>query len=303
MGTCWNCRNAIILKDEETKCDRCGKIVRYWCWNCKIPFDIQDKESLKKRKECKWCSPRFFICPNCSACSPTCSKYEHKKNIVKILNESIPPDKYNKSDKSIQKIMDYFEERKNSFDKTTRAFGVPKTYAKEKIKGILARMEGFKVKSSADMIAFEKRHEETLDKDIGFKFIIKQIREDESYGQEYRDVFNLCVCLGELKHKKEKFKNEAGIDVEFNTWIRVQELPCPNFDKEKLIVGYCSKCKGSFPKTEKYCDKCIYKKDSKNHKKGDKKMLVEKLSNNPTCKNLGGFKKRRNGKSEFKGED
>lgn len=41
-----------------------------------------------------------------------------------------------------------------------------------------------------------------------------------------------------------------------------------------------------------YCNKCFYKKASKQHKKGERRMLIQKLSNNPTCKNLGGFKKR-----------
>jgi len=56
--------------------------------------------------------------------------------------------------------------------------------------------------------------------------------------------------------------------------------------------GDCINCKGVFLKDETYCNKCFYKKASKQHKKGERRMLIQKLSNNPTCKNLGGFKKR-----------
>jgi len=289
MGICWNCNSEVILKEEETRCDRCKEIVRYWCNCCKQPFDVQDKKN-KKLKECKWCY--FFICPNCFTCSPTCSKYKHKEIIRKYLNGLIPINKYGELDKASQKIIDYFEKIKNTLDKTTCSFGVPKTYAKEKIKGILARMNGFKTKSKSDQLAFEERYEETLDKPLGFKYTIKQVREDGSYGQEYRDVFNLCVCLGKLKYKKEKFKNEKGIEIEFDSWTRVEDGSCPNFDDKELIVGYCINCKGVFLKDETYCNKCFYKKASKQHKKGERRMLIQKLSNNPTCKNLGGFKKR-----------
>lgn len=296
MGICWNCGNEAILKEEETRCDRCKVIVRYWCNGCKQPFDVQDKKN-KKQRECKWCY--FFVCPNCSACSPTCSKYKHKEIVRKYLNGLVAIDKYEELDKVSQKIVDYFEKIRNSLDKTSCIFGVPKTYAKEKIKGILARMEGFKTKSKTDQIAFEKRYEETLDKPLGFKFTIKQAREDGTYGQEYRDVFNLCVCLGKLKYKKESFKNDKEIEIEFDTWIRVQDNRCINFDNLELIVKYCVKCKGVFSRNEEYCNKCIYEKDSKNHKKGDRRQLIEKLSNNPTCKNLGGFKKKGDGKSKL----
>jgi hypothetical protein len=68
--------------------------------------------------------------------------------------------------------------------------------------------------------------------------------------EEYRDVFNLCGCLGKLKYKKEKFKNEKGIEIEFDSWTRVEDGSCPNFDDKELIVGYCINCKGVFLKDE-----------------------------------------------------
>lgn len=295
MGKCWKCRNEVILIDDEVRCDRCKNIVRYWCNNCAKPFDVQDKISKKKLIECKWCFD--FICPHCSACKSTCQKYDH----IEIIKENLKGLTIDKKEKELNlaylKIATYFSQIINNFDKTTCIFGVPKTYAKEKIKGILTRMKGFRTRNIKDKIAFEKRFEEILDKPIGFKFIIKQIRADGTYGQEYRDVFNLCICLGKLIYKKEKAINDKKIEYEYDTWIRCENPECQFYDSKNLIVKYCTNCKEVFPINEIYCS-CEYEKNSKNHKKGDKRLLIEKLSNNSTCKNLADFKKRSDGKSK-----
>jgi len=303
MGTCWNCGNDVFLKEEEVRCDRCKKIVRYWCNACHVPFDVQNKETKKKIKICKWCW--FFICPNCNACSPTCSKFEHQKKIKKILNGLIPIDKWNELDDKIKKIVDYFEYIKLGKEKTECEFGVPKTYAKERIKNILARIKGFKVRDDIDKNAFLKKQDEVLEVKEGKEFTIGNTRDNGTYGQEYRDVFNLCVCSGILEYKKKSFKNEKGIEISYDSWTRIEENQCPYFDIEELIVKYCPQCAKTFSRDELYCNECKYKNNYKEHKKGDLKNvpLKEKLSDNPTCKNLKNFKKIREDKDEIIRED
>ncbi len=290
MGKCWNCKTEVFLKDEEVRCDRCKQIVRYKCNNCKKLFDVQNKETKKKVKICLWCG--FFLCPNCNSCSPDCQKYEHHNKIKQILNNLIPVDKWQELNQKVQEVVDYFGDIKMGRKKTSCEFGVPKTYAKERIKHILARMKGFKVRDFADQDAFEKRQKEILNKEIGHEFTIGNSRNDGSYGQEYRDIFNLCVCLGTLEHEKKSFKNDKGIEISYDSWVRIEEEPCEFLDTKELIVKYCPQCAKTFSKDKTYCDECKYKSNYKGHQKGDLKNvpLKEKLSDIPTCKNIGNFK-------------
>ncbi len=292
MGTCWNCKTEVFLKDEETRCDRCKKIVRYRCNSCKQNFDVQNKKTKKKVRECKWCG--FFLCPICGACSPTCPKYKHQNNVKGILKDTIKVDidKWVEYEKRVNQIVSYFEEIKMGKEKTMCEFGVPKTYAKERIKQILARMKGFKVRNVYDQEAFEKRREEVLDMDIGKELTIGNSRQDGSYGQEYRDVFNLSVCMGALKYKKKSFINNKKLKIGYDSWIRIEENPCGFLDTKKLIVKWCPECKKTFSRDTPYCDECRYKKGYKENKKGDLKniVLIEKLSDNPTCENIRNFK-------------
>lgn len=304
MGKCTYCRTDVFLKDEETRCDRCKKIVRYYCNTCKNPFDVQDKKTKKKEFECKWCG--YFLCPNCNACSSTCSKFEHINKIKKILKEVIRIDKWGEMNIKSQEIVDYFEEVKMGREKTFCELGVPKTYAKERIKSILARMDGFQVRSLKDQKAFEARHKESLNKDIGYEFTIGNSRDDGSYGQEDRDVFNLCVCLGTLKYERKSWTNKKGIEIGYDSWIRVEENQCPNLDVKELIIKYCPQCSKPFSRNVEYCDECKYKVNYKGHQIGELKRvaLKEKLSNNPTCKIISQFKKRgQNGGSESEEEN
>lgn len=305
MGICWNCGTNVFLKEEETHCDRCKEVVRYWCMHCKQPFDVQDKETKKKVRECKWCG--YFICPTCQICKEDCPKEEHALFIKRILNGLISIDKYAELNSKVQKIIDYFEDIKLGRDKTTCEFGVPKTYAKEKIKQILARMDGFKVRDDIDQKAFERRFEEVLDEELGYEFTIGNTRVDGTYGQEYRDVFNLCVCLGKLKYKRKSFINNEGIKISYDIWIRVEKLPCEFFDKKEIIVKHCPQCKKVFSREKTICDECSYKTNYKEHKIGESKniQLIEKVSDNPTCKNLSQFKRKGedDGKGELEGND
>ncbi len=290
MGICWNCEKDVTLKEEEIRCDGCKEIVRYWCNSCKQPFDVEDKDNKKKLEECKWCG--FFRCPHCRSCGPKCSKYEHLNEIKKVLDKLLRIDLLGKVDKQYMKIISYFEDIKSGKEKTSCEFGVPKTYAKERIKSYFARIEGFRVKSPIDQKRFKERREEILVSPIGTVFTIKQKREAGTYGQEYRDVFNLLICLGKLEHEKKDILENGKKIGQYDSWIRVQgDVRCPHLDTDNLVVRYCLNCKGSFPRSVEYCDKCFYKKDSKKHNKGEPYKLKDKLSNNPTCKNLANFKR------------
>ena len=292
MGKCWKCGTEVILKDEETRCDRCKEIIRYWCNGCAKPFDVQDRETKKKIKECKWCY--YFICPYCNTCSQTCPKFEHQNKIRGFLKDIISIDMWEKLNMNIKKIVDYFEDIKLGKEQTRCEFGVPKSYAKERIKQILARMKGFKVRDGIDQEAFEERLKEITDKELGYELTINNSRSNGSYGQEYRDVFNLCVCMGTLKWRKKKYKNKKGIETSYDCWERVEENQCQFLDTKELIVKECPDCYKTFTRDKSYCDECIYKRKSGEHQKGELKEipLREKLSNNPTCENIKNFKRR-----------
>jgi hypothetical protein len=303
MGICWNCGKDVFLKEEETRCSSCKEIIRYWCNSCHQPFDVADKDTKKKVKECKWCWS--FLCPNCNACSPNCSKYTHNKKVSEFMKPIIAIDKWNLVEETATKITAYFEDVKMGKKKTTCEFGVPKTYAKTRIKEILARMDNYKVRSIQDQEAFEQRREEVLDEDLGYEFTIKKSREDGSYGQEYRDVFNLCVCLGKLEYERKSFKNEQGLDIGYDSWTRIEESECPYLDVDELIVKECSHCKKVYPRTETYCSDCLYKRGGKKHEKDSHFELRETLSTNPTCTNLHNFKGEddEDGEGESEGND
>ncbi len=302
MGSCWNCKVDVFLKEEETRCDRCGEILRYWCNNCAQPFDVENRKG-KKKPECKWCF--YFNCPNCSICSQNCPKLKYKLKIQKILNGIIKIDSWDQLNNKIDKIIEYFEEIGFGKEQKNCEFGVPKTYAKTRIKSILGRMKGHRVRNISDQKAFEERQEEILDKEIGYEFTITGVREDGSYGQEYRDVFNLCVCLGKLKHEKKiLIKNGKEIG-EYDSWIRIEESECPFLDTKKLIVKSCPKCKRIYERHMKDCSECTYPRGGKKHKQGESFKLIDKLSNNPTCTNLENFKKedKKSGESKYKGNN
>ncbi|HUW43664.1 MAG TPA: hypothetical protein VMV95_01725 [Bacillota bacterium] len=301
MGKCWNCGKDVFLSDEEVRCDNCFEVVRYWCHSCKNPFDVQDKNN-KKQNECKWCW--FFKCPTCGVCGPNCQSNGHIEFIEKKIKPIVRVDGWGELTKISKAIVEYFEEIKMGHTRTQCGFGVPKTYAKNKIKQILARMDGFRVRDFQDQKAFEDRQEAILDEDIGYEFTIGNTRDDGSYGQEYRDVFNLCVCMGTLEYKRKHFTNDKGIKIGYDSWTRIEKAQCPYLDANNLVVKTCPKCKRIFNKMVEYCDSCLYPKGGKKHEKGSPFKLIEKLSNNPTCKNLSSFKKEEeeSGEGKFKRE-
>lgn len=285
MGICYNCEKEISLKDEEVKCDSCGKIVNYCCHNCKKWFSIFHED--KKLDECKVCG--FFVCPNCFTCGYDCQKYEWSHQIKNIiLNDKIS---YQQKTK---RIVDYIQEIKlNKDEKNCNLRGIPISYAKGRIKSSVVRMMGYRVKNEDDLLKFKQRLNNILSLPIGTILTVDGLRESGNYGQEYRDVLNYGVCLGKLERKiSKKFINEK--EIRYENYKRVENGKCPKLDQEKLIIKVCPnpKCRiKEFPLNQTECcdTLCIYKK-GKN--KGEFPKLKIKISNKDICQlNRGGFKK------------
>jgi hypothetical protein len=127
-----------------------------------------------------------------------------------------------------------------------------------------------------DKYAFINRLKEITDIPIGTKLTITKIREEGSYGQEYRDAFNLSVCLGKLKIIWIPSIEEKQ---EYALYERIDESPCKFLSKEDVIINECPKCKKRYSKEEIYCS-CISKK-GKN--KGQNIKLKKRVNNCDTC--------------------
>ncbi len=281
MGSCYNCGTQVTLKEEDIKCDVCGETLRYWCNNCKEPFDVINEETKEKLKECSVCG--FFYCPNCRICSDSCEKGNWISEIKKIFGEK---QLVLYEEDTLIKLVKLIEEIKVGKERRTCEFGVPITYAKNRIKSLLVRMRGYRVKNLNDQQAFEKRYEDVMDKDIGATMTISQIREDGTYGQEYRDAFNLAICLGKLKATIRINKEGK----EYWIYERTQQDKCPHLNQENLIIDVCKKC------GKKSCN-CEYQKKEK---KGQAYGKKTKISTKDICQlPRGSFKKKvNNGQSE-----
>ena len=283
MGNCWNCNTQITLGEKRTHCDVCGNIIFYYCNNCSYKFEILDKKTKKRLKECKLCG--HFICPNCGVCSWSCDKYKWEKEVLKILRPEITQGNFpNLLDKTT-KIVKYFEEEKGGQEhKVCPERGVLLSYAKNRIKSLLAKVEGFRVKDKEDKDAFIKRMNEIIAKEIGTELKISEVREDGSYGQEYRDAFNLLVCLGKLEIVKKSFKKDDEI-IAYDSYIRYEKEPCKLLSKEDLIINECTNPKHEgnkrFPLYMEYCPTCIKYKQGKN--KGQARKLKKRLNDKDTC--------------------
>ncbi len=291
MGRCYNCWKEVTLKNEETRCDNCNEILRYVCQNCHKVFDVEDKETKRKLRECKWCGN--FICPYCKICSIDCPGKIHEKEINKILESD------DETRNKIKRIVDYFEEIKLGKEQRTCLRGVPISYAKSRIKRCVIKLKGYRVKNQFDLEKFKERLEKIMDIEIGTDLTISQSREDGSYGQEFRDVFNYCLCLGKLKIRKIK-KVIDGEEVELKVYRRVEEGTCPYLDLKGLIKKECpnKNCKiRIYSEKETYCicPECRYKKGKH---KGELRKLKLKISNKDICQlPRGEFKK--DGKSKY----
>lgn len=283
MGTCWNCNTQITLAEEQTTCDSCGSIIYYKCNSCKEEFKVEDRKTKKKLKECKLCG--YFFCPSCGVCSWSCSRYTWEKEILQILSPEVTQGNCINIVEKVREIVNYFEEEKGGKERrvcTER--GVLISYAKNRIKTLLAKVEGFRVKNKDDRDAFIKRLEETTDKDIGTELKISDVKEDGSYGQEYRDAFNLLVCMGKLKIVKKSFiKNNETI--EYDSYIRIDGVPCKLLSTDNLIINECQNKNHHgnkrFPLETTHCPTCPVHTKGKN--KGQQWELKKRLNNEDIC--------------------
>jgi len=274
MGSCYKCGTELTLKDNETTCDNCGETINYICWNCNVGFDIITKENTKRLKECKWCG--FFYCPNCNTCGPNCIKYEYQDKIFSIMKDIIPKENIQMLSNKTKEIVDYFEEIKLGKERKNCPFEVPISYAKNRIKSCLAKIEGYAKKNDEDAIKFKQRLQEIQNKPLGFEIEIWKEREEGNYGQELRDVCNLSVCLGELKIKIKKNKEGK----EYYLYEKIEKGKCPYLIKKDIVIKKCPKCKKTFSKDKIVCPTCVY---SKGKMKGLSPKLIIKTTNEDTC--------------------
>jgi hypothetical protein len=277
MGTCWNCNTQINLGEERTKCDVCGSILFYHCNSCGKKFEIADKKTKRKLKECKLCG--YFICPECGVCSWSCAKYQWEKEVLKILRPEITIANCPTLMQKVKDIIKYFEEEKGGNEqRVCPERGVLISYAKGRIKNLLAKVEGFRVKNEKDRDLFLKRLDEITKKDIGTELKISDIREEGSYGQEYRDAFQLLVCLGKLKIVKKIFQKEKEV-ISYEVYVRCEKEPCKLLSKEDLIINECKEKKHigtrRFPLEFEYCPTC--------RKNGELVKLNKRLNDKDTC--------------------
>ena len=131
------------------------------------------------------------------------------------------------------------------------------------------------------MLKFKQRINEILSIDLGIQITVNQSREEGSYGQEYRDVFNYLVCRGKLK-KQKVIKEIDGEKKEMRVWRRIENGQCPYLDLKDLIVKSCPKCKTPYPLEAIECFKEECKiKQGKN--KGQLRKLKLKISTKDIC--------------------
>lgn len=292
MSKCYQCGAEFTLKNEEIKCDSCHRKVNFICHECKEWFSIWNEKKECKLKGCGFCG--FFICPNCKVCGYDCQREDIKNKIKEIIGETITTNQ-------VEKIIELIEEIKIGKEQRCCSQGVPISYAKNRIKSCIVKMKGYRVKDEEDMKIFNQRIENVMDKNIGEILTVNQSREKGSYGQEFRDIFNYCICEGLLRKIKIK-KIIDGEEIELIVYKRVEENACPMLDLKNLIIKVCTnpKCEiKNFPLNEIHCcdPRCNYKKGNK---KGQSRLLKIKISNKDVCQlNRGLFKKEEDAKSKY----
>jgi hypothetical protein len=283
MSKCYNCGTEFTLKSEETHCDKCKKKVNFPCNACSKWFSIEGI------KTCGFCG--YYYCPECNTCSRDCLRYIVYAKIREIIPQI--------TNEQLEKIKDYIEDLKTNKEQKSCPNGVPISYAKGRCKMCFVKLLGYGCKSEGDLTRFKERYEQVLDKDLGDILTINQSREDGGYGQEFRDVFNLAVCLGKLKKIKTK-RIVDGKEIEFGGYQRIEEAPCSHFDSKDMVLKKCPQkdCKIKiFPYKEISCScpECKYKKGKK---VGQLRELKLKISNQDICQlNRGAFKKDGEGES------
>jgi len=219
------CGTEFTLKEgDKIICPNCGELP-FKCWHCKewISGIV---------KECKVCSPKFMICNNCGSCSEDCLLEEHTINLQKrfFSTENIEI-----SRKVARDIAEYFAQLNRGLVRKECPRKVSISYAKGKNKSMAIRLQGVKIKNGNDHSAFMNRMSIINESEIGTEWTVDSIREDGSNGHEYRECFNILLCLGEI----EKFKKKNKQGIYYEVWRRVSKEPCPRCNWNKLIEYRC----------------------------------------------------------------
>lgn len=286
-GGCWKCGKQLKLNDDQTNCDNCGSLIKWKCNSCNEIFEVKDKDSNKKLKECKVCG--FFVCPHCGVCFWNCDKFKWQKEILNILKKDIPIGKFPTLPARVNEIVKYVEDIKVSTDRKTCIRNVPISYSKGRIKSLAIKADGFRVKNEADKKAFLDRIDEVTEKPMGTEIVISQVRENGSYGQEFRDALNMLVCLG--KYKIDWRKNKQ--DKDYCVFVRGEFGGCKYFNLKNLIIKYCPKCLKVYDRDKLSCDNnCTWSKGSN---KGQIVELKERVNNCDTCQMYRGNFHKKNG--------
>ena len=236
MGTCFNCKEEISLKDGEVNCPSCGE-PPYQCWNCKA--DITGET-----KECKVC--HFFVCPSCGVCGKDCT-------LLDLIRET--------RDMGHRERVEYIYNSIQSPERKNCPKGIPISYAHCKLRNMALRLQKVLKKNDQDAEAFEERFVKIKRFLPGTKWTITSEKEDGQYGIELREVSNLAVCMGMAKKQKIIKRNSDGkIIKEYEEFERVEEDACPKHNFDKLASKYCYKCKKTFPLEVESCPECKYSK-------------------------------------------
>jgi len=118
--------------------------------------------------------------------------------------------------------------------------GVPRTYAKIKNKVMARKIKGIGTRNKNDADLFVLRFNEIEKFPIGKTFVIEDIREDGTHGQEYREALNVAICLGKIEKKQ---KQKPNSEEYYEVFSRVEKDACPfsNYkDVEKTKTEFCS---------------------------------------------------------------
>lgn len=245
MGKCQHCKVSMTIDDGDVViCPKCRQ-PPYRCNTCHLPIGGAEQILGKNIFQCVICG--FFICPSCGACGEQCNAPGH----VKFLESVIPEINKNQS----WKIIEYFVEFYRGLVHRSCPDGVGISYAKGLNKTMALRLMGAATRTAEDRAAFERRFNEIAGAEIGTEFTIRGVRENGTHGQEYREVFNLGICLGKIQ--KVRVEKKSGSGKYYDKFIRVERDRCKdcNWDilekevekkKRKNNIDFCNLAREMF---------------------------------------------------------
>jgi hypothetical protein len=242
----------INLKDKEPLCPHCGKNP-YQCWECK--FEIRGDEKL-----CSVCN--FFNCPQCQLCSPNCLLPEILDHINGWTDH--------------RKIVEYVFEKRGGAEKMfcpSRKVSI--SYAKTRNRFTFFKLKGEGFKNENDAKIYHERFESVLTTGGAKSWTITDIREDGSYGREFRDILNFCTCMGKVEKKKEKIGTK-----EFDVFSKSKKTPCEYLKTRNILSMQCKICDKVFDYGTIKCDECKYRNGKK---KGEYYNLKLRKSTTEMC--------------------